>query len=91
MKERPESYDAYPFFLFIIFLNIFRYSDHVAEVFFLQTNGNMMDYTVWRKKPQTPEFTNFLKAHRLDPPAETGVQSKPVKYLFLSFVFLLSE
>lgn len=43
-----------------------KYSEHVAELFFLQTNMNMMEYPTWRKKPQTPEFMNFVRAHRLD-------------------------
>lgn len=43
-----------------------KYSDHVAELFFLQSNMNMMEYPTWRKKPQTPEFMNFVRAHRLD-------------------------
>lgn len=26
----------------------------------------MMDYPVWRKKPQTPETINFMRSYRLD-------------------------
>uniref|UniRef100_A0A336MIX0 CSON001825 protein n=1 Tax=Culicoides sonorensis TaxID=179676 RepID=A0A336MIX0_CULSO len=43
-----------------------KYSEHVAELFFLQSNMNMMEYPTWRKKPQTPEFMSFVRAHRLD-------------------------
>lgn len=43
-----------------------KYSEHVAELFFLQSNMNMMEYPTWRKKPQSPEFMNFVRAHRLD-------------------------
>lgn len=43
-----------------------KYSEHVAELFFLQTNGNMMDYAAWRKKANTPEYIHFVKNYRLD-------------------------
>lgn len=45
-----------------------KYSDHVAELFFLQTNGNMMDYATWRKKANTPDYLHFIKAFRLEAP-----------------------
>uniref|UniRef100_A0A4Y0BL68 Helicase domino n=1 Tax=Anopheles funestus TaxID=62324 RepID=A0A4Y0BL68_ANOFN len=44
-----------------------RYNEHVAELFFLQTGGNMMEYPVWRKKPPTPAFTNFIRSYKLEP------------------------
>uniref|UniRef100_A0A182SXC6 Helicase domino n=1 Tax=Anopheles maculatus TaxID=74869 RepID=A0A182SXC6_9DIPT len=44
-----------------------RYNEHVAELFFLQTGGNMMEYPVWRKKPPTPAFTNFVRSYKLEP------------------------
>lgn len=44
----------------------FRNADNVAELFFLQTNGNMMEYPVWRKKPPTQQFISFCKSYRLD-------------------------
>lgn len=51
-----------------------KYTDHVAEFYFLQTGGNMMDYPAWRKKANAPEFLNFVKRYRLDsPPAELAV------------------
>ncbi|XP_055687662.1 helicase domino [Lutzomyia longipalpis] len=43
-----------------------KHTEHVAELFFLQASGNMMDYPTWRKKPQTPELINFAKTWRLD-------------------------
>lgn len=50
-----------------------KYMDHVAEIYFLQTGGNMMDYSAWRKKANEPAFFEFIKRHRLDsPPAETA-------------------
>uniref|UniRef100_A0A2M4CNK1 Putative chromatin remodeling complex wstf-iswi small subunit n=1 Tax=Anopheles darlingi TaxID=43151 RepID=A0A2M4CNK1_ANODA len=44
-----------------------RHSEHVAELFFLQTGGSMMEYPVWRKKPATPAFTNFIRTFKLEP------------------------
>lgn len=43
-----------------------RYSEHVAELFYLQSGGNMMDYPTWKKKPPSPQFINFCNAYRLD-------------------------
>lgn len=43
-----------------------KYSEHVAELFFLQQGGNMMEYPTWRKKPQSPQFIAFSRQHRLD-------------------------
>lgn len=53
-------------FLFLNF--VFRHSEYVAELFFLQNNGNMMEYPTWRKKSNTQQFINFMKSHRLEPP-----------------------
>lgn len=53
-----------------------KYTEHVAEIYFLQTGGNMMDYTMWRKKTNTPDFLNFLKQYRLDPAPQE--QTTPV-------------
>lgn len=44
-----------------------NHADHVAEIYFLQTGGNMMDYPTWRKKAQTTDFLNFMKQYRLEP------------------------
>ncbi|XP_070494153.1 helicase domino isoform X2 [Chironomus tepperi] len=46
-----------------------KHAEHVAELFFLQSNGNMMDYPAWRKKPPIPQFISFKKTYRLDPSA----------------------
>lgn len=46
-----------------------RHAEHVAEWFFLQSGGNLMDYQLWRKKPQTPELINFMRLHRLEGPS----------------------
>lgn len=43
-----------------------RYSDHVAELYFLQIGGNMMDFPSWRKKPPTPQYMIFTKSYPLD-------------------------
>ncbi|XP_067632561.1 helicase domino isoform X1 [Eurosta solidaginis] len=43
-----------------------RHTENVAELFYLQSGGNMMDYPTWRKKPPTPQFVTFSNAYRLD-------------------------
>lgn len=45
----------------------YRYSEHVAELFFLQSGGTMMDYPAWKKKPHTPAFLNFMRTYKLEP------------------------
>lgn len=49
-----------------------KHAEHVAEWFFLQSGGNLMDYQVWRKKPQTPELINFMQTHKLEPSSDDG-------------------
>lgn len=49
-----------------------KYNEHVAEIYFLQTGGNMMEFSMWRKKPDTPDFLNYVRRHPLDPPASEG-------------------
>lgn len=49
-----------------------KHAENVAEWFFLQSGGNLMDYQVWRKKPQTPELTNFMRSHRLEQPPSSA-------------------
>ncbi|XP_062544529.1 helicase domino isoform X2 [Armigeres subalbatus] len=44
-----------------------KYSEHVAELFFLQSGGTMMEYPAWRKKPHTPAFLNFMRTYKLEP------------------------
>lgn len=56
-----------------------KHAEHVAEWFYLQSGGNLMDYQVWRKKPQTPELINFMRSHRLESPsADDGSQMNMV-------------
>lgn len=45
---------------------LFRHTENVAELFYLQSGDNMMDYPTWRKKPPTPQFVTFSNAYRLD-------------------------
>lgn len=44
-----------------------RYADGAMELFYLQSNGNLMDFHMWRKRPATPQLINFLRNHKLDP------------------------
>ncbi|XP_013100224.2 helicase domino [Stomoxys calcitrans] len=43
-----------------------KHSENVAELFYLQIGGNMMDYPTWRKKAPTPQFIAYSNAYRLD-------------------------
>lgn len=43
-----------------------KHTEHVAEIYFLQTGGVMMEYPVWRKKGTTPELIHFMQQYRLD-------------------------
>ncbi|XP_025163314.1 helicase domino isoform X6 [Harpegnathos saltator] len=43
-----------------------KYVENVAELFFLQAGGNMMDYLTWRKRPPTSQYLHFLRQRRLD-------------------------
>lgn len=44
-----------------------NHAENVAEIYFLQTGGNMMEYHMWRRKAVTPEFASFMKQYRLEP------------------------
>lgn len=54
-----------------------KHAENVAELFFLQTGGNMMDYLYWRKKQPTAPFINFNKQYKL----ESGSNSEEVDQL----------
>lgn len=42
------------------------YYEHIAELYFLETSGNMLDYYTWRKKPRTNHYMSYLTKHQLD-------------------------
>lgn len=44
-----------------------KYAENAAELFFLHTGGNVMDFHNWRKRPLTPQYLHFLRQHKLDP------------------------
>ena len=44
-----------------------NHAENVAEIYFLKSGGNMMEYHTWRRKGVTPEFANFMKQYRLEP------------------------
>lgn len=78
----------------LCFLFCFRHSEYVAELFFLQNNGNMMEYPTWRKKSNTQQFINFMKSHRLEPPPleepeERSRQVCGVGFISIFFKFLV--
>jgi hypothetical protein len=76
-------------YLFILTssFHIYRHAEHVAELFFLQSNGNMMEYPSWRKKPPVPPFIAFKKSYRLDPTADDN-ESIRVSSLFCDLSFI---
>ena len=42
------------------------YVDHVLELFFLEQQGNLMDYYNWRKKPPTVGLLQYLRTFAAD-------------------------
>ncbi|XP_033101073.1 helicase domino-like [Anneissia japonica] len=42
-----------------------NYTENLIELFFLQKDGNMMDFVAYRKRP-TPQLVSFLQAQALD-------------------------
>lgn len=65
--------------------SFYRHSEHVAELYFIQSSGNMMDYPAWRKKPPMPQYIAFKKSYRLDPTATDDNDTiRPVSSLVLS-------
>ncbi|XP_069937200.1 helicase SRCAP [Cherax quadricarinatus] len=42
-----------------------KYNDHLVELFFLERDGNMMDYQSWSRRP-TREFLQFVRQHKLE-------------------------
>ncbi|CRL07325.1 CLUMA_CG020304, isoform A [Clunio marinus] len=52
-----------------------RNADNVAELFFLQSSGNMMEFQTWRRKPQSQSFLSFKRNSHLDPTLLDDVDS----------------
>lgn len=46
-----------------------KYQEHLAELFFLQSGGNIMDYLSWRRRP-VQQFLAFLKTNALESDGE---------------------
>ncbi|XP_064459250.1 helicase domino-like isoform X2 [Ornithodoros turicata] len=42
-----------------------RYVEHLAELYFLQNGGNMMDFMAWKRRP-SPQLVALLRANALD-------------------------
>ncbi|KAK6637968.1 hypothetical protein RUM44_008392 [Polyplax serrata] len=46
---------------------ITKYAECVAELFFLEADGNIIDFPTWKSKRQsTQQFQNFLQSNKLD-------------------------
>lgn len=44
-----------------------KYAECVAELFFLEADGNIIDFPTWKSKRQsTQQFQNFLQSNKLD-------------------------
>lgn len=56
-----------------------RFHDVLAELFFLQHGGNMMDFLVWKKKPPLSyyEYVRTQPLEAITPVVEVASQSKP--------------
>lgn len=48
-----------------------NFREKLQELYFLQTGGNMMDFLVWKKRPN-PQFLAFLNSNRLDDASGTS-------------------
>ncbi|KAG0717329.1 Helicase domino [Chionoecetes opilio] len=42
-----------------------KYNDHLVELFFLQRDGNMMDFQAWSRRP-TRELLQYIPLHKLE-------------------------
>lgn len=52
-----------------------KYNDHLVELFFLDRDGNMMDYQSWSKRPSR-EFLQYIRQHKLE-----GDESLMARYI----------
>lgn len=51
-----------------------KYNDHLVEKFFLENDGNMMDFQSWCRRP-TPELLQYIRQNKLE-----GDESLEAKY-----------
>lgn len=42
-----------------------KYNDHLVELFFLERDGNMMDFQTWGRRPSR-EFLQYIAQHKLE-------------------------
>ncbi|GLV35974.1 domino [Carabus blaptoides fortunei] len=55
------------------------YYEHCAELFFLESGGNMLDYFAWRKRPRTTHYASYLRQQQLEPAVlESHDSAQPV-------------
>lgn len=59
-----------------------KYSENMAELYFLRFGGNMMDFAAWRKQPSAAVYLHFLRQNRLDPEDDDEDLSIPLPSLF---------
>ena len=69
-----------------------KFQDVLAELFFLQNGGNMMDFISWKRKPPAM-YLDYVKSHPLDISEEgttlTCPASMPGMLIFLTFLVYL--
>lgn len=51
-----------------------KFNDHLVELFFLERDGNMMDFQAWNRRPSR-EFLQHIRQHKLE-----GDESLEAKY-----------
>lgn len=64
-----------------------RYVQDVGELFFLQSGGNMMEFLIWKKKPLTAHYLNFLKSHQLEQLTSEDIENSKQVRLHHIFIF----
>lgn len=69
----------YPIFILdrviiMFFISNNRHNENAAELFYLESGGNMMDYQAWRKRPPTPQLLSFIRSHSFEKAEESTEQ-----------------
>ncbi|KAL3268597.1 hypothetical protein HHI36_007704 [Cryptolaemus montrouzieri] len=44
-----------------------KYNEHLLELYFLETGGNLLDLYQFAKRPKTSHYLTYLKEHAIDP------------------------
>lgn len=52
-----------------------KYNEHLMELYFLETGGNLLDLHQFAKRPKTSHYLTYLKEHAIDPKEYNDVSS----------------